>query len=129
MKTMRYLLIVAMVSVASMMFATAQSLAQQPKAEMQSTSVMVSSGSALPSAAASGTVLTGSKLGTYDPADASYSGPRKAKKEDANGDGWEDEEDPTGPADPYPVGDAALPLMLLALAYMGVRAFLKRKRA
>jgi len=117
MKALRYLLIVMMLSVASVLFAAAQNLAQQPQAEMKSTSGMMYSGSTLPSAAASGAVVTGSKLGTYDPADASHSGPRKAKKEDANGDGWEDEDDPDGPADPFPVGDAALPLALLACAY------------
>ena len=117
MKTMRYLLIVAMVSVASMVFATAQSLAQQPKAEMHSTSGMVYSGSTLPSAAEKGAVLTGSQLGTYSPADAEPSRAHKAKKVDSDDDGWEDEDDPDGPADPFPVGDAALPLALLACAY------------
>ena len=116
MKALRYLLIVMMLSAASVLFAAAQSLAQQPKAEMQSTSVMVSSGSALPSAAASGTVLTGSKLGTYAPADAT-SGPQKMRRDVGGGGGTADDDDPDGPADPYPVGDAALPLMLLALAY------------
>jgi hypothetical protein len=116
MKALRYLLIVMMLSVAGLVFATAQGLAQQPKAEMHSTSVMVSSGSALPSAAASGTVLTGSKLGTYDPADAT-SGPQKMRRDVGGGGGTAEDEDPDGPGDPFPVGDAALPLMLLALAY------------
>ena len=127
MKALRYLLIVAMVSVASMVFATAQSLAQKPESQMKSTSGMVYSGSTLPSAAADGTVLTGSKIGTYSPADAATRGTRKAKREDANGDGWEDEDDPDTPADPFPLGDAAIPLMLLALAYVCARAFLKRR--
>ena len=132
MKALRYLLIVMMLSVASVMFAAAQNLAQQPKAEMHSTSGMVYSGSALPSAATSGAVVTGSKLGTYETASTASEGPsgrRKAKKDDPFGD---DTIDDTGnPLEPgSPIGDAALPLMLLALAYMGVRAFLnKRKRA
>jgi len=116
MKALRYLLIVMMLSVAGLIFATAQGLAQQPKAEMQSTSGMVYSGSNLPSAAASGTVLTGSKLGTYDPADAT-SGPQKMRRDVGGGGTTEDDEDPDNPAEPFPVGDAAWPLMLLALAY------------
>ena len=129
MKALRYLLIVMMLSAASAMFAAAQSLAQQPKAEMKSTSGMVYSGSNLPSAAASGAVVTGSKLGTYAPANAtSNEGPRKAKR---GIDDDDEEEKPGGWDDPMydPIGDAMLPLMLLALAYMGVRAFLRRKRA
>jgi hypothetical protein len=117
MKALRYLLIVAMVSVASMLFATAQSLAQQPKAEMHSTSGMVYSGSTLPSAAEKGAVLTGSKLGTYSPADGEPSNPNKMRRDVGGGGSTEDDEDPDGPADPFPVGDAALPLALLACAY------------
>ena len=130
MKALRYLLIVAMISLTSVLSATnvaAQNLAQHPKIEMKSTSGMVYSGSTLPSAAADGAVLTGSKIGTYSPADAATRGTRKAKREDANGDGWEDEDDPDTPADPFPLGDAAIPLMLLACAYVLARAFLKRR--
>ena len=112
MKALRYLLIVTMVSVASMVFATAQNLAQQPQAEMKSTSGMMYSGSTLPSAAADGAVLTGSKLGTYSPADGSNSsGPRKAKRVS------DDDSPGTEPGQESPLGDAALPLMLLALVY------------
>ena len=124
MKTLRYLLIVVILSVASMVFATAQSLAQQPKVEMKSTSGMVYSGSNLPQAAADGAVLTGSKLGTYSP--AGMSGPNRAKRAGEN-EGTEDEEDPDNPAEPFPLGDAALPLALLACAYVLARAFLKRR--
>ena len=114
MKTLRYLLIVMMVSVASMMFATAQSLAQKPEAQMTSTSGMVYSGSTLPQAAAEGAVLTGSKIGTYSSAETTSSnGPRKAKQ------GWGGEGEPGDRPEPYedPLGDAALPLMLLVGAY------------
>jgi len=128
MKALRYLLIVMMLSAASVLFAAAQSLAQQPKAEMKSTSGMVYSGSALPSAAASGAVVTGSKLGTYDPADA-VGKPNKAKKGDWNPGGEDPEEGENTEPWADPIGDAMLPLALLALAYMGVRAFLRRKRA
>jgi hypothetical protein len=92
---------------------------------MKSTSGMVYSGSTLPSAAADGAVLTGSKLGTYSPADA---GPHRAKRDVGGGGSTEDDDDPDSPAEPFPVGDAALPLMLLAFAYMGVRAVAFGKR-
>ena len=115
MKALRYLLIVMMLSVASVLFAAAQNLAQQPKAEMHSTSGMVYSGSTLPSAAVDGAVLTGSKLGTYSPANGN--GPHKAKRGASEEDGGD-----TPPPDPHgpmedPLGDAALPLMLLIIAY------------
>ncbi len=129
MKTLRYLLIVMMLSAASVMFAAAQSLAQQPKAEMKSTSGMVYSGSALPSAATSGAVITGNKLGTYETASSTSEGPSGRRKVGSGG--GSSEGGPEDREDPYadPLGDAALPLMLLALAYVCVRAFLKRKRA
>ena len=120
MKALRYLLTVMMLSVASLAFATAQSLAQQPEAQMQSTSVMPSAGSTLPSAAATGAVITGSTPGSYTPASIS-NGPRRAKKE---GD-WEDDEwGDTGDPYPTPLGDAAW-LLILAAAVYGVY---KRKR-
>ena len=117
MKALRYLLIVMMLSVASVMFAAAQNLAQQPKAEMKSTSGMMYSGSTLPSAAVSGAVVTGAKLGTYSPADG-VGKPNKAKKGDWNP-GGEPGPDEGDNSEPYedPLGDAALPLMLLIGAY------------
>lgn len=36
-------------------------------------------------------------------------------------DEFEDEGDPTKPADPFPIGDAAIPLALLACAYLIIR--------
>lgn len=120
MKALRYLLIViAMVSVLGVQ---AQTLAQMPKAQMHSTSGMVYSGSTLPQAAAEGTFVTGTAIGTYSPANAS--GPNRAKKDD-----WENEPDPDAPGEPNPLGDAALPLFLLACVYICARAFLRRKRA
>lgn len=115
MKTLRYLLIVAMISMASVLSATnvaAQNLAQRPEVQMQSTSVMQGSGSALPQAAVTGSYMTGTTPGTYSPAGAS--GPRRAKKDD----GWEDDPAPDKPAEPFPLGDTALPLALLACAYL-----------
>ena len=122
MKALRYLLmVVAMVSVLSV---KAQNTAQLPELQMQSTSMMMSSGSALPQAATTGAVLTGETPGTYS---SVYhpGGPRRiiinpgeepGPDEGDNSEPWED-----------PLGDAALPLALLALAYAGVRVFRKKR--
>ena len=118
MKALRYLLIV--MGLMSVLSISAQALAQEPQAQMQSTSVMPSAGSTLPSAAATGAVITGSTPGSYTPASIS-NGPRRAKKE---GD-WEDDEwGDTGDPYPTPLGDAAW-LLILAAAVYGVY---KRKR-
>ena len=123
MKALRYLMIVMMLSVASLAFATAQSLAQQPRAEMHSTSGMVYSGSTLPQAAAGGTYVTGATVGTYSPANAS--GPNRARR------AADDEDEDTPPTDPHgpnedPLGDAVWPLMLLALAFM-LRVYMRAR--
>ena len=116
MKALRYLLIVALMSMTSVLSATnvaAQNLAQRPEVQMQSTSGMVYSGSALPQAAVEGTYVTGTTIGTYSPADASNnSGPHRAKRS-------LDDDDPDIPpqGQPFPIGDAAWPLMVLALAF------------
>lgn len=124
MKTLRYLLmVVAMVSVLSI---KAQSTAQLPEAQMKSTSVMVGSGSALPQAATTGAYVTGSTVGSYSPAKIH---PGHVRKDDGNGDGWEDEGDPDNPGEPFPVGDAVWPLMVLACAYLIIRVWRKRTRA
>lgn len=132
MKTMRYILsLIAVLSVLSLSAATFGTPYQAPKhrpvyitqtgtpmptATMSSMdAAMMRSGSALPMAAVSGTTTAND----YAPA-----GPNRAKKED-----YEDEEDPNVPVNPYPLGDAALPLFLLACVYMCARAFLRRKRA
>ena len=123
MKALRYLLIVMMLSVASLAFATVQSLAQQPEVYMQSTSSMVYSGSQLPSAAADGAVLTGSTVGTYTPASPGKpSGPRRiGGGNSGGGDG------PTNPDDPWatPLGDVLWPLLLLALVYALLRVYMR----
>ena len=108
MKTLRYLLmVVAMVSVLSV---KAQSTAQLPEVQMQSTSVMVGSGSALPQAAVTGVVTTDEA-----PARANIGQPRRGRPGD-----WDD---------PYkdPIGDAVWPLMALASVYAVLRAY-RRKR-
>lgn len=125
MKALRYLLIV--MGLMSVLSISAQALAQQPQAQMHTTSIMAGSGSTLPSAAAQGTYVTGTTIGTYTPANAT-NGPARAKKVGED-EGWADDPDPENPGNPFPLGDAALPLALLALAYVCVRAFLRRKRA
>ena len=122
MKALRYLLIV--VALLSVLSVSAQMLAQLPEATMHSTSAMVGSGSALPSAAANGVVVTGEQPGTYSPANAP-SRPRRAKMGEND---WEDDEF-SETYEPYkdPIGDAALPLMLLAAAYALLRAFRRRQ--
>ena len=98
MKALRYLLmVVAMVSVLSI---KAQSTAQLPEVQMQSTSVMMSSGSSLPQAAVTGVVTTDEA-----PARANIGQPRRERPGD-----WDD---------PYkdPIGDAVWPLLALAAAF------------
>lgn len=95
-----------------------------PTLPMSSTgSAMMSSGSALPMAAVTGTTS----------ADDYAHGPRRAKKE---GEGFADEDPTPGqtdtppelPGDTVPIGDAVLPLMLMLGAY-GVLVYFRRKRA
>ena len=121
MKALRYLLmVVAMVSVLSV---KAQSTAQLPEVQMQSTSVMVGSGSALPQAATTGTVLTGETPGTY-----SAAGHHGHIRRGIDGD--DENEKPSGWDDPYkdPIGDALWPLLVLASVYAVLRVY-RRKRS
>ena len=108
MKALRYLLmVVAMVSVLSV---KAQGTTQLPEVQMQSTSVMMSSGSSLPQAAVTGVVTT-----NETPARANIGQPRRERPGD-----W---------TDPYkdPIGDAVWPLLALAAAYALLRVY-RRKR-
>ena len=125
MKTLRYIMIVvAMLSVLSVSAqVSSQDWGRLPEVQMQSTSVMVGSGSTLPLAAASGAVVAGNVPGTYSPAYAP-TGPRRISGGNSGGgDG------PTTPEDVWstPIGDAVLPLMMLAAAYAFLRLF-RRKR-
>ena len=121
MKALRYLLmVVAMVSVLSV---KAQNTAQLPEVQMQSTSVMVGSGSALPQAATTGAVLTGETPGTY-----SAAGHHGHIRRGIDGD--DENEKPSGWDDPYkdPIGDAVWPLLVLASVYALLRVY-RRKRS
>lgn len=105
---MKQLLIV--IGLMSILSLNAQTLTEYPVAQMHSTSAMVGSGSALPSAASTGYVSADDNLPSFSP-----SGPRRAAA-------TEDEEDDTPPANPPgpnepPLGDAVPCLLLLAAAY------------
>ena len=117
--TWRYLLIVTMLSVASLVFATAQSLAQQPEVQMHSTSMMVGTGSSLPQAAVTGVTTTSNQ---------DSDGPRNGHVRKIGGGNSGGGDGPTNPVDPFatPIGDAAWPLMMLALAYVCVRGMRRR---
>ena len=118
--TLRYLLIVTLLSVASLVFATAQSLAQKPEAQMQSTSVMVGSGSSLPQAAQTGTYTT------YD--DNTQAGRKGHVRKVEINPGGGDPDEPGDNSEPWedPLGDAAWPLMVLAVGYVCVRRMRRR---
>ena len=136
MKALRYLLmVVAMMGVLSLsartptygttykaekhaMYATAQTNAQMPEATMNSTgSALMVTGSSLPQAAVTGTKTADQTIGR----------PGKIRK-DVGGGTTADDPDPDAPEEPFPLGDAAWPLMLCAGAYLIVRARRKRVR-
>lgn len=92
--------------------------AQLPEATMSSTgSVIMYSGSTLPLAAVTGTTT----------ADETVGRPGKIRR-DVGGGSTADDEDPDAPSEPLPMGDAAWPLALCALAYLIVRVVRRRKR-
>ena len=112
MKTIKQLLIV--IGLVSALTICAQTMVEQPQLQMQSTSIMMGSGSHLPQAAIEGVTTT------YTPsASNAPSGPHRAKEE-----GDTPPQNPPGPNE-NPVGDAILPLALLAAAYV---LFLARKK-
>ena len=133
--TLRYLLsliaILSVVSVSAATFGTTyqpqynrqtrgiryeNTCTQMPTLSMSTMNAsMMKSGSALPMAAVSGTTMAN---------DNAPGGPRRMKKE---GD-FEDEEEPDVPINPFPLGDAAVPMMLMALAWVMVR-MIRRKAA
>jgi hypothetical protein len=116
MKAMKYILIV--IGLVSILTIKAETWSEQPKASMHSTSTMPLSGSNLPQAAVNGTYTT------YDQTNAP-SGPRRIIDEDDE----KDKED-NGWAEPgLPLGDALLPLLLLAAGYAVYVARRKRVAA
>ena len=113
MKTMKQLLIV--IGLVSALTICAQTMVEQPQLQMQSTSIMMGSGSHLPQAAIEGVTTT------YTPGASNVpSGPHRAAADDDT----PPQENPPGPNED-PIGDAILPLALLAAAYV---LFLARKK-
>ena len=98
--------------------------------DWQSTSTMQGSGSAYNSQVTGVGAVTVTEMATTT---ESYS-PGRRRAYDANGNWVPDSEDfgggaETGESNQFPIGDAVLPLMLLACAYLGLRVFLNRNRA
>lgn len=141
MKALRYLLIVmAVLSVVSVQAATLGTPyqpqtrgiryttyhSQMPTVAMNSTaaSKMMSSGSSLPMAAVSGVYVTGATPESSSPVTKH---PGHVRREDGNGEGWEDEEEPDKPGEMYPLGDVLWPLMLMAMAYVVYLTSRKKK--
>ena len=118
MKALRYLLIAF--AVMSVLSVSAQSLAQQPNTEFQSTSSMVGSGSTLPQAVQTGAYTT------YDETSVAHESTihRIGGGNSGGGDGPQTPDDVWG----NPIGDAAIPLALCALAYLIIRVARRRKR-
>lgn len=134
MKTLKYILsviaILSVVSVSAATFGTPYRPQQRkasysavqvgmPQATMSSTSTMMYSGSSLPLAAATGVTTS------YDTNPSKAPGrPRRVGEDD----GFEGEDDPDVPVNPFPVGDAVLPMMLLVAAYGAFLALRRRKQ-
>ena len=114
MKAIKQLLIA--IGLISVLTVNAQTITEYPVAEMHSTSTLVGSGSTLPNAASSGFISADDNLNSSNI--NTPRGPRRAKEEG--------DEPPTNPHGPMenPIGDAVLPLLLLAAAY-GI--YLRRK--
>ena len=114
-KIMMIIMAVALVALPTM----AQSFGdqEQPKAQFQSTSTMKTSGSVYasqPAINADGTAYNPSLAAT-----PTQSGPRKSK---------ENPNDPGSTTDEgSPIGDAVLPLMLMAIAFCGIVYYRRRK--
>lgn len=90
----------------------------------QSTSVMTGSGSSY----CSNPMLNADGTATYNGGSTPSGGPNRAKKDGDPFGGQTIVDHDINDVD-TPIGDALLPLMLLALAYLSTRVFLKRKRA
>lgn len=107
MKTMKHILLIFLLSCSIVTLGNTDATYQY--LEFQSTSSMLGSGSQLPSAAQTGVTLTETEQ------NRAPSGPRRVSADDGYGDPDYDE----------PIGDAILPLALLAAAYV---LFLARKK-
>ena len=116
MKAMKQLLIV--IGLISVLTISAQTITEYPVAQMHSTSTMVGSGSTLPNAASSGFISADDNLNSSS--NNTPRGPRRAAEE-----GDTPPADPNGPNE-TPLGDAVIPLLLLAVGYS---IYLRRKNS
>ena len=92
--------------------------------DWQSTSTMQGTGSAYSSQVTEVGATTATEIATTTESYSPSRGPRRAKMGN-----FDDVPEGGTQENSYPIGDALLPLMLLACAYLGLRVFLKRKRA
>ena len=118
MKTMKYILMV--ISMVGVLSVSAQQPTEQPQAQFQSTSTLQGSGSAYsasPAINADGTA--------YSPAATPGKNIRRATKD-------EDDDEivivtPGQGGSQAPIGDAVLPLLLMAMAFAGMTYIRKRR--
>lgn len=103
MKTIKYISLILLLGCATFLTATEQTTTQMPYLPFESTSALPPSGTFLPNAAMDGVVTSADII---EDANNTPSGPRRVSIYNP-------------PADPFddPVGDALLPLALLATAY------------
>lgn len=138
MKTLRYIWIIAMLSVLCggvqavtygkpykpqyqnrAAYFHAQSRTDMPIATMGSvSSSTMYSGSSLPLAAATGVTTADDTNPSKAPGR-----PRRVGEDD----GFEEEDDPDVPVNPFPLGDGILPMMLMAMLFAGFVALRRRK--
>ena len=96
----------------------------QPTAVFQSTSAMQGSGSAY----SANPILNSDGTAAYSGSSSAVSGPRRAKMDDPFG--GQTIGDVVNPNEPgTPIGDALIPLALMALAFAGIVAWRRRKTA
>ena len=121
MKAMRHILIVF----AAVWSITLSAEISMPTYQMHSTSSMVYSGSTLPQAAITG-VTTSDALLIESARQASAatpnSGPRRVTSS-----GFEEEDDPDVPINPFPIGDGMWFMVILAVGYSFFIAWKKRR--
>lgn len=115
MKAIQQLLI--RITLLSLLNILALNIYAMPEAQMHSTSAMLGAGSSLPQAAVTGTTTT------YDTSARTITGPKRVLEEDDK----EDKEDDGWNEPGVPMGDAYLPLILLAAAYAAYIAYRKTR--
>jgi len=90
--------------------------------DWQSTSTMQGSGSAYSAQVTAVGAVEATDMATTTESYTPANGAHRARRDFDGG-------AESGQSSEFPIGDAVLPLMLLACAYLGLRVFLNRKRA